>query len=97
MIGEVEHDRIQILTEDGAFSPTHSFGIDSSRVLEEIMDTEPRNREVRDLLSRASHLIDRERFIEARELLGKLDERLGGNDPDVTGLKTLIDFMEGTD
>ena len=97
VIGEVEHDRIQILTEDGAFSPTHSFGVDSSRVLEEIMEADPRNRQVRDLLSRASHSIDSERFKEARELLGKLDERLGGNDPDVTGLGTLLDFVEGRD
>ena len=97
VIGEVEHDRIQILTEDGAFSPTHSFGVDASRVLEEIMEAEPRNHEVRELLSRASHFIDRERFKEARELLGKLNERLGSNDPDVTGLGTLLDFVEGED
>ena len=97
IIGEVEHDRIQILTEDGAFSPTHSFGVDASRVLEEIMEAEPRNREVSDMLSRASQLIDSERFREARELLGNLNERLGSNDPDVTGLGTLLDFVEGND
>ena len=97
VIGEVEHDRIQILTEDGAFPPTHSFGVDSSRVLEEIMEADPRNKQVRDMLSRASRLIDGERFEEARELLGKLDERLGRNDPDVSGLATLLDFVEGKD
>ena len=97
VIGEVGHDRIQILTEDGAFSPSYSFGVDSSRVLEEIMEADPRNKKVRDMLSRASRLIDRERFEEARELLGKLSERLGRNDPDVTGLGTLIDFVEGKD
>ena len=97
VIGEVEHDRIQILTEEGASSAPYSFGVDASRVLEEIMEAEPRNREVRDMLSRASQLIDRERFREARELLGKLNQRLGSNDPDVTGLGTLIDFVEGKD
>ena len=97
VIGEVEHDRIQILAKDGAFSPTHSFGVDASRVLEEIMEAAPRNRKVRDMLSRASHLIDGERFNEARELLGKLAERLGSNDPDVIGLETLLDFVEGKD
>ena len=97
VIGEVEHDRIQIIGEDGAYSPTHSFGVDSSRVLEEVMEADPRNREIRDLLSRASRLIDGERFKEARELLGKLDERLGGNDADVVGLGTLLDFVEGRD
>ena len=51
VIGEVEHVRIQILTEDEAYSPTHSFGVDSSRVLEEIMDANPRTKEVLDLLA----------------------------------------------
>ena len=97
IIGEVEHDRIHIMADGEVYSPTHSFGVDSSRVLEEIMEVEPRNREVRDLLAHASHLIDSERFKEARETLHELDERLGSNDPDVTGLGTLLDFVEGKD
>ena len=76
VIGEVARNRIQIVTEDGAFSPTHSFGVDSSRVLEEVMEADPRNRQVRDMLARASHLIDRERFNEARELLANLTSGL---------------------
>ena len=61
------------------------------------MEADPRNRQVRDMLARASHVIDRERINEARELLGELDKRLGSNDPDVTGLETLLDFVEGKD
>lgn len=97
VIGEVEHDRIHVMAEDEVYSPTHSFGVDASRILEEIMEAEPRNREVRELLSRASQMIDGERFGEARKLLGKLYRRLGDNDPDVTGLGTLLDFVEGKD
>ena len=41
VIGEVEHDRIQIIADGQVYSPTHSFGVDSSRVLEEIMDLGP--------------------------------------------------------
>ena len=97
VIGEIGHDRIQVIGDDGAYSPTHSFGVDSSRILEEVMEAEPRNREVKGLLSHASDFIDRERFKEARELLGKLSERLGSNDADVIGLGTLLDFLEGGD
>ncbi len=97
IIGEVEHDRIHIMADGEVYSPTHSFGVDSSRVLEEVMEADPRNSEVKDLLSRASRSIDRERFEEARELLGRLDDRLGDDDPDVTGLRTLLAFMEGGD
>ena len=38
VIGEVGHNRIQIIANGEVYSPTHSFGVDSSRVLEEIMD-----------------------------------------------------------
>ena len=95
IIGEVEHDRIHIMADGEVYSPSHSFGVDSSRVLEEIMEAEPRNREVKDLLARASQFVDRDRFEEARELLGKLEVRLGSDDPDVTGLRTLLGFLEG--
>ena len=42
VIGEVEHSRIQIISDGMVYSPSHSFGVDSSRVLEEIMDANPR-------------------------------------------------------
>ena len=94
VIGEVEHNRIQILTEDGAFSPTHSFGVDSSRVLEEIMEADPRTREVLDLLGRISREIDRDAFERARRVLDQLIEKVGSDDPEVTRIRTLLEFLD---
>ena len=94
VIGEVEHNRIQILTEDGAFSPTHSFGVDSSRVLEEIMEADPRTREVLDLLARIKGEIDRDEFEPARRSLTQLIEKVGSDDPEVTRIRTLLAFLE---
>ena len=95
VIGEVPHERIQILGRGQIYAPTHSFGVDSSRVLEEIMDATPRTAEVRELLEEISHVLDRQRFDHVRVLLGKLVERLGEADPEVTRLQTLLEFMEG--
>lgn len=95
IIGEVEHDRIQIIANGQVYSPTHSFGVDSSRVLEEIMGSEPRAKEVKELLSQISAVISTSKFDRARELMGTLMERLGESDPEVTRLRTLIDFVEG--
>ncbi len=94
-IGEVEHDRIQIIADGQVYAPTHSYGVDSSRVLEEIMDAEPRAKDVQDLLTEISKVIGRQDFARARQLLAQLVERLGENDPEVTRIRTLIDFMEG--
>ena len=95
VIGEVDHDRIQIIANGKVYSPTHSFGVDSSRVLEEIMNSEPRTQNVQKLLSEISSEIGKRRYENARGLLVQLTDRLGGHDPEVTRIKTLLDFMDG--
>ena len=95
VIGEVEHDRIHIIANGEVYSPKHSFGVDSSRVLEEIMDANPRTPEVEELLKKVSREVSKQRYEIARELLVKLVDRLGENDPEVTRIQTLLDFLEG--
>ena len=95
VIGEVEHDCIHIISDGQVYSPTHSFGVDSSRVLEEIMNVYPRTREVEELLTKVSREVGKQRYENARELLVQLVKRLGENDPEVTRIRTLLEFMEG--
>lgn len=95
VIGEVEHDRIQIIANGQVYSPNHSFGVDSSRVLEEIMDADPRAQEVKELLSQLSKELGKQRFERAHKLLAQLADRLGEDDPEVTRARTLLDFIEG--
>ena len=97
VIGEVEHDRIQIITEGGAYSPTHSFGVDSSRVLEEIMEADPRSKEVLDLLVQIKDEVDHDAFNRARQSLNQLISRVGHGDPEVTRIRTLLDFMDDSE
>ena len=95
VIGEVEHDRIHIMANGEVYSPTHSFGVDSSRVLEEVMEADPRSEEVQDLLTAVSNDIGKQRYDAARELLAQLVALLGENDPEVTRTAILLDFLEG--
>ncbi len=97
VIGEVPHERIHIISDDEIYSPPYSFGVDSSRVLEEIMEADPRTKKVKELLSEVSQVMGREQFDQARSLVGQLVEYLGEMDPEVTRLQTLIDFMEETE
>lgn len=99
VIGEVEHDRIQIIANGQVYSPTHSFGVDSSRVLEEIMGAPSRDPAVQELLLQVSQAIGTQEFDRARERLAAVVSRLelGENDPEVTRLRTLLDFMEGNE
>ena len=95
VIGEVEHDRIYIMADGEVYSPLYSYGVDSSRILEELMDAPPRNVSVNELLSTISGAIGDDRHHEAREMLSDLSRRLGENDPDVTRIQMLLDFMTG--
>lgn len=95
VIGEVAHDRIQIISNGQVYSPSHSFGVDSSRVLEEIMDADPRTHEVKTLLALISQEIGRQDYENARESLARLIGQLGENDPEVIRIRILLDFMEG--
>ena len=95
VIGEVERDRIQIIANGEVYSPTHSFGVDSSRVLEEIMDADPRTQKVDVLISQVSQEVGKQQYKSARGLLAQLIDQLGEDDPEVTRIRTLLDFMEG--
>jgi hypothetical protein len=69
--------------------------MDSSRVLEEVMGADPRTKDVQDLLGEVSQVIGRQEFARGHQLLDQLVQRLGENDPEVTRIRTLLDFVEG--
>ncbi len=93
VIGEVAHDRIQVMGRGTVFSPTHSFGVDSSRVLEEIMDAAPRSHKVQKLLTDLSKHVDRKDLKGAATLVARLSRTLGEHDAEVIRARTLLDFL----
>jgi predicted ATP-binding protein involved in virulence len=95
VIGEVPPDRIQILANGQVYSPTHSFGVDSSRVLEEIMDAPPRSPEIQDLLDRVSRSVEDKKLEDASTLVSELATMLGREDAEVIRARTLLDFLGG--
>ena len=94
VIGEVEHERIQIIADGQVSLPSHSFGVDSSRVLEEIMDARPRTKDVQHLLTELSRASSEKDLERARNLLDELVGQLGEDDPEVTRARTLLEFLE---
>lgn len=93
VVGEVLPEEIRLLNEEVTV-PNHSFGIDSSRVLEEIMDARPRNAALDSLLRRVFELIDKEDFVAAKQLLPEAERSLGPDDPEITRARTLMSFLE---
>lgn len=61
------------------------------------MDADPRAEEVKSMLSQLSLEVGRQQFEVAHVLLARLVDRLGEDDPEVTRIRTLLDFMEGAE
>jgi predicted ATP-binding protein involved in virulence len=95
VIGEVPHDKIQMIKDGQIYSPSRSFGIDSSRVLEEVMDTDSRNPAVEEEIGRIAKLIADQKSAEARAAIEALSNEIGADDPEITRARTFLDFMEG--
>lgn len=93
VIGELDHERIQIMSEGEVYSPAYSFGVDSSRILAEIMDAPPRATEAATLLADLSRAVADDKLDRAQEVVNELSDLLGEGDPEVTRAKTLLGFM----
>lgn len=96
LVGEALPHEIRVLEGNAATTPSRSFGVDSSRILEEVMHVSRRNEETKGLLSRMAEQIDREELGEAKKTLGEVEQKLGQDDPEVTGANTLINLLEST-
>jgi predicted ATP-binding protein involved in virulence len=99
VLGEVEGRCVRfLLYEDDqiiAWTPQHAMGLDSNRILEELMDATPRNVEIEERLHKLFQLIDNENFSAAHRCIEALEETLGDNDPELTRARTLMAFLEG--
>lgn len=96
LVGEALPHEIRILEGETATTPLRSFGVDSSRILEEIMCVSRRNEETKDLLSKMAGEIDREELSQAKKTLSEVEEKLGRGDPEVIGANTLINLLKST-
>jgi predicted ATP-binding protein involved in virulence len=96
LIGEALPREIRILAHGKVSTPPRSFGIDSSRILTEVMHARPRNADLDEVLSELSRLIDKEDLEGAKRVLVQVEAKLGQDDPEVTGAHTLINLLEST-
>ncbi|MBB2493512.1 AAA family ATPase [Aquipseudomonas ullengensis] len=101
VIGEVEARCVRFLEYvDGNVSvtiPTEAYGIDSNRILQELMGAPVRNRLIDIELRALFKLIDQERFDEARAAIVVLERKLGEDEPELTRASSLIHFLEGSE
>jgi predicted ATP-binding protein involved in virulence len=96
IVGEVPAVEVRLLEEGDDQSAPRALGIDSNRILEEVMGGTSRREEDRELIRKLAVAIDAEHFESAEALLGELKTTLGENDPEVTRARTLMSFLQET-
>ena len=85
------------MKRETALALARAGNLSAAPVLEEIMQTGARSAAVGDLIAAISRDAREKRVSNAREGIGRLADRLGENDPDVTHLRTLVDLLERDD
>lgn len=99
VLGEVEARCIRFLHfEDKrivCWPPRHSLGMDSNRVLSELMGVANRNQQIEGELRSLFRRIDEENFEQAEGMIQQLETKLGQDEPELTRARTLIAFLRG--
>ncbi|SPB15699.1 DNA replication and repair protein RecF [Caballeronia novacaledonica] len=93
ILSELHPQEIIVLHREGPERPQVSYGLDSSRVLEQIMDAEPRPAEVEKALSDLFKAIEHNELSDARNRLTNLKEVAPGI-PELVGAEALIKRKE---
>jgi predicted ATP-binding protein involved in virulence len=100
VLGEVEGNHIHYLKrnkkgEITRWTPPRALGLDSNRVLRELMDAPSRNAVFDAQAHKLFQLIDAERFRDAKTLMSKIEGKLGEDEPDVVRARALMAFLKG--
>jgi hypothetical protein len=75
--------------------PQEALGLDTNRILLELMGARARNHQIEKQLNILFELIDDEQFDQARTTIDDLREHLGQHDPELTRASSLLKFLEG--
>lgn len=93
VLGELKPEQIILLTQDGVAHPEVSYGLDASRVLEQIMEASKRPIKIEEDLTTLFALLERNDLASARALLDSLKNTAPGL-PELAGAEALLKRKE---
>lgn len=89
VLGELSVEEIMLLDGRQVFQPRVSYGLDASRVLEEIMGTSARPKYVEELIQRVDEALSENNLELARVTIARLEEVASGI-PELTGARAQL-------
>lgn len=97
IIGEVKADAITIIDreqETEVYKPNVAFGLDSQRIIEELLEAPIRNIETQQKLEEINDSVNKEKYEEAKSKIEELKSTLGDHDPELIRINSMIQFLE---
>jgi predicted ATP-binding protein involved in virulence len=96
IVGEVPAVEVRLLEDGDDYPAPRAKGIDSNRILEEVMNGTSRRAEDQQRIDELAAVINEENFDKAEELLEDLKATLGEADPEITRARTMMAFLRDT-
>ncbi len=84
-------------SQDYTATEVELYGLDSTTILETVLDVVPRSKDVDDRLKVLFSFIDKEDYTRAFQKLKELQEDLGDKLPDLAKAEAMLNFLTGTD
>ncbi len=102
VLGEVHATCVKQLYEDQSLglistTPAQSYGLDTSSVLEELMETKSRNTVIEKKLDEIFHRIDSDDFAKAKEIIEEVRQMVNGDIPDLVRANSIISMLQSVD
>ena len=94
IIGEVSAEEIIVLgTGSQTYKLNYAFGLDSNRVLSELMDAPIRNKDIEAKINELFKSIDDEEFDSAKEQIRDIENKIGDDDTELIRAKSIMAFI----
>jgi predicted ATP-binding protein involved in virulence len=98
VLSHVQSESIYLLKKSGedivVTKPQYSYGRDSNRILEDLMDETERPVEIQNQLGELFNLIHQGHLIEAQQLVNQLSEKIGASEPELNKAEVMIKRRE---
>jgi predicted ATP-binding protein involved in virulence len=98
VLSHVQPESIYLLKKVGedivVTKPQYSYGRDSNRILEDLMDETERPAEIQDQLGELFSLIHQGHLSEAQQLVEQLSETIGASEPELGKAEVMIKRRE---
>lgn len=95
VINSAKQESIVVLSNNGVFpAMNETYGKDANTILREVMEVSERPDAIKQLFDRLYSLLDEEAWQQAEQIIEKLEDEIGSNDPEVNACRVRLELEQ---